>query len=317
MTLTQLTYVVAVDKFKNFGLAAENCKITQPTLSMQIQKLEEQLGIIFFDRSQQPVKTTKIGEALIAQARIILNEAQRFHDILNDDKGTAKGKVEIGIIPTLAPYLLPRFIHQFSEQNPELEIKVYELQTHEILERLEQNTLDIGLLVTPLENNRFESVPLFYEPFLIYTSDKNLMAQKSKVQQSDLNSSDIWLLTEGHCFRDQTLAICKNRKKTSEDGRHVKFESGSLETLVNMVDVESGFTLIPQLAALKFTGSKKIKEFTSPVPHREVSMIHSVYFKRQLVKNSLISSIQNSLPKEISVNLTKNAQVVDLPIGKL
>ena len=198
MTLTQLSYVVAVDKFKNFGMAAENCKITQPTLSMQIQKLEDQLGILFFDRSQQPIKTTKIGETLIKQARVILNEANQFQEIINDDKGLAKGEIDIGIIPTLAPYLLPLFIRKFSDKHPQLQIRIHELQTHEILQQINNNTLDIGLLVTPVDQEKLITYPLFYEPFLLYTSDKNLISQKNKVQQSDLNSSDLWLLNDGH-----------------------------------------------------------------------------------------------------------------------
>ncbi len=316
MTLTQLSYVVAVDKFKNFGLAAESCKITQPTLSMQIQKLEEQVGVSFFDRSQHPIKTTKIGESLISQARIILNEAQRFHEIISDEKGEAKGEIDIGIIPTLAPYLLPLFIRNFSDKNSQLQIRVHELQTHEIIEKLEQNKIDIGLLVTPLEIENIVTHPLFYEPFLIYTSDKSQIYKKNKIQQTDLNSNELWLLTEGHCFRDQTLAVCKNRKKVSEDGRHVKFESGSIETLMSMVDEEDGFTLIPQLATRRFQGSKKIKEFVDPVPHREVSLIHSSYFRRDKIRDSLIEVIQKNLPKEISVQLNKNTQLIDLPIGK-
>lgn len=316
MTLTQLSYVVAVDKFKNFGMAAENCKITQPTLSMQIQKLEDQLGILFFDRTQQPIKTTKIGETLIKQARIILNEANQFQEIINDDKGFAKGEIDIGIIPTLAPYLLPLFIRKFSDKHPQLQIRIHELQTHEILQQINNNTLDIGLLVTPVDQEKLITHPLFYEPFLLYTSDKNLISQKNKVQQSDLNSSDLWLLSDGHCFRDQTLAVCKSRKKSTDERKNVKFESGSLETLRRMVDEENGFTLLPYLAATGILNSKKIKEFSNPVPHREVSLIHSIYFKRENIKQSIIEVIQKSLPKDISQTLNKNVQVIDLPIGK-
>lgn len=316
MTLTQLSYIVAVDKYKNFGIAAENCRITQPTLSMQIQKLEEQLEVTLFDRSQQPVKTTKIGEKIISQARIVLNESQRIQDIINDDKGEAKGEIDIGIIPTLAPYLLPLFIKKFSQKHPLLQIKIHELQTHEILNQLESNTLDLGLLVTPIESEKLITTALFYEPFLVYTSDKNIISQKSKIQQSDLNSSDLWLLTEGHCFRDQTLAVCKSRKKNVDDKRNVRFESGSLETLKSMVDEEDGFTLLPYLAAHPFIQSKKIKEFATPIPTREVSLAHSSYFKRDVIKNSIVEIIQKSLPKEISHIPTKSSQVIDLPMGK-
>lgn len=317
MTLTQLSYIVAVEKFKNFGQAAESCGVTQPTLSMQIQKLEEQVGVQIFDRSQQPIRTTKIGELLVNQARVILNESQRFSDIINDDKGEVKGEVTIGVIPTLAPYLIPLFLKKFSQKFPSLTIQIEELQTNQILERFKSNTLDVGLLVTPLEMENMVTTPIFYEPFLVYTSDKNPLIHKAKITQNDLNVQDLWMLTEGHCFRDQTLAVCKNKKKSSEEKRNIRFESGSLETLKKMVDQENGFTLLPYLAAQDVAQTKKIKEFTSPVPTREVSLIHSVYYKRDALKNELIQIIQKNLPKEIPHTQNKNTQVVDLPIGKI
>lgn len=317
MTLTQLGYIIAVDKFKNFGQAAESCHVTQPTLSMQIQKLEDQIGVQIFDRSHQPIRTTKVGEALVAQARIILSEAQRFSDIINDDRGEVKGEVTIGVIPTLSPYLVPLFLKKFSQKFPALTIHLEELQTHQILERFKSNSIDIALLVTPVETENLVTVPIFYEPFLVYTSEKNPLIQKTKVTQADLNVQDLWMLTEGHCFRDQTLAVCKSKKKSSEEKRNIRFESGSLETLKRMVDQENGFTLLPYLAAQDISQTKKIKEFSNPVPTREVSLIHSTFYKRDALKNELIQIIQKSLPKEIPHTQSKNTQVVDLPIGKL
>ncbi len=316
MTLTQLSYVVAVDKFKNFGHAADSCGVTQPTLSMQIQKLEDELGMLFFDRSHQPIQTTKMGQILISQARIILNESQKFSDLAQEDQGQVKGEVSIAIIPTLAPYLLPLFLKKFSEKHPALQINVEELQTHQILERLQNNSLDIAVLVTPIENAQLVSTPLFYEPFLVYTSEKNNLYHKLKISQTELSQNDMWMLSEGHCFRDQTLAVCKSKKKSADEQRNIKFESGSIETLRRMVDQENGFTLIPYLASIDMVNSKKIKEFSNPVPTREVSLIHSVFFKRDALKNSLVEVIQKNLPKEIPHLQTKNTQVIDLPFGK-
>lgn len=315
MTLTQLTYIVAVDKYKNFGQAAESCSITQPTLSMQIQKLEEELGVQIFDRSHQPVKTTKIGSALVTQARVILTESQHFHELIQDNNGEVKGEVTVGVIPTLAPYLLPLFLKKFSVKHPLLQIHVEELQTEQILERLKNSSLDVGLLVTPIEDPSLESTPLFYEPFLVYASEKSALASKSKIQQTDLNSNELWMLTEGHCFRDQSLAICKNRKKVTDTHRNIKFESGSIETLRRMVDQETGFTLLPYLAAQDIAHRKQIREFASPVPTREVSLIHNTHFKRHAFKESLVETIQKSLPKDIHITPTKNTQIVDLPMG--
>jgi LysR family hydrogen peroxide-inducible transcriptional activator len=316
MTLTQLSYIVAVDKYKNFGHAAQSCGITQPTLSMQIQKLEDELGILLFDRSQQPIKTTKMGRVLISQARVILNESQKFNDLVQEDKGEVKGEVTMAIIPTLAPYLLPLFLKKFSDKHPAMQINVEELQTHQILDRLKNNSLDIAILVTPIEDEKLITTPLFYEQFLVYASEKNNLYHKSKISQTELSQNDMWMLTEGHCFRDQTLAVCKSKKKSADERKNIKFESSSIETLRRMVDQENGFTLIPYLASLELLNSKKIKEFSNPVPTREVSLIHSSFFKRDALKNSLIEVIQKCLPGGINQLPVKNTQVIDLPFGK-
>lgn len=315
MTLTQLNYVIAVDKYKNFGIAAQHCGVTQPTLSMQIQKLEDELGVILFDRAEQPIKATKIGETLIKQAKIILRESQKFTDMVSEEKDEAVGELKIGVIPTLAPYLMPLFLKDFMKANPVMKVVVEELQTTQILQKLDDSELDIGLLVTPIDHEGLHSEPVFYEPFVAYVSDKSSLAKVSKVDQKDLNSNDLWLLTDGHCFREQSLLICKNRKKTSDQNKNLLFESGSLETLKKMIDQENGFTLLPYLATMDIQNSKKLKEFNQPVPTREVSVIYNQYFRKNKIKESLIKTIQNNLPKEVSVSTNKKTQVIDLPMG--
>lgn len=316
MTLVQLSYIVALDQHKNFGMAAEKCGVTQPTLSMQIQKLEDDLGVLLFDRSHIPVKTTKIGERLIKQAKVVLDEAQKFESLVKEDKEEIKGQLNLAVIPTLAPYLVPLFITKFHEKYPGLDISIFEMQTHEILEQIKNNKIDIGILVTPIEDDKLESLPLFYEPFLAYVSEKSALLKSAKVQTSDLNASDIWLLSEGHCFRDQTLAVCKSRKKASDEGKHLRFESGSLETLRKMVDEEGGFTLMPYLATRDLGNTKKLKEFQNPVPTREVSLIFSKFYRRDQLKQALVENIKSSLPKGLSMVQTKNTQVIDLPMGR-
>lgn len=316
MTIIQLSYIVAVDKYKNFGVAAQNCQITQPTLSMQIQKLEEELGVILFDRTEQPIKTTKIGASLLRQAKIILREVQSFNDLVSEEKDEARGEIKIGVIPTIAPYLMPLFLKDFMKVNPELKVIVEELQTGQILQKLEEGSLDMGLLVTPIEREGLKTEPLFYEPFLAYVSEKSPLSKISKVDQKDLNSGDLWLLTDGHCFREQSLLICKNRKKHSDQNKHLLFESASLETLKRMIDQEAGFTLLPYLATLDIRNSKKLKEFNHPVPAREVSLVYNSYFRKNKIKESLIESIKGHLPQEMSTTITKKVQVVDLPIGR-
>lgn len=316
MTLTQLNYVIAIDKYKNFGVAAQHCNVTQPTLSMQIQKLEDELGVILFDRAEQPIKATKIGETLIKQAKIILRESQKFTDIVSEEKDEAVGELKIGVIPTLAPYLMPLFLKDFMKSNPAMKVVVEELQTTQILQKLDDSELDIGLLVTPIDHEGLHSEPVFYEPFMAYVSDKSSLAKVSKVDQKDLNSNDLWLLTDGHCFREQSLLICKNRKKTSDQNKNLLFESGSLETLKKMIDQENGFTLLPYLATMDIQNSKKLKEFNQPVPTREVSVIYNQYFRKNKIKESLIKTIQNNLPKEVSISTNKKTQIIDLPMGK-
>ena len=317
MTLTQLNYIVAIEKYKNFGVAAQHCKVTQPTLSMQIQKLEVLLGVLLFDRTEQPIKTTKIGEILITQAKVILREAQKFGELVLEEKDESKGEIKIGVIPTLAPYLIPLFLKDFMKSNPFLKIAIEELQTDQIIQKLDESEIDIGLLVTPIEHEGLNSEPLFYEPFMAYVSEKSSLAKNIKLDQKDLNSNDLWLLTDGHCFREQSLLICKNRKKTADQNKNLTFESGSLETLKKMIDQENGFTLLPFLATLELKNLKKLKEFNHPVPTREVSIIYSRYFRKNKIKNNLIKSIQSNLPKDVGIVANKKVQVVDLPSGHL
>lgn len=316
MTLVQLNYIVALDKFKNFGHAAEHCGITQPTLSMQIQKLEEELKVQIFDRSQVPVKTTKMGQVLISQAKVILEETDRFEKLISQDQNEISGDLNLAVIPTLAPYLVPLFIKKFHGKYPALNIYIHELQTHEIMQQIKENKIDVGILVTPIEDEKLQTAALFYEPFLVYASEESSIAKMTKVSQSDLNSNELWLLSEGHCFREQSLAVCRSRKKTVDAGKTLTFESGSLETLKRMVDEEGGFTLIPWLASLDSTYPKKLKEFQTPIPTREVSLIYSQFFKRDRLLQALSENIKSSLPKGISSVATKNSVVIDLPIGR-
>lgn len=315
MTLTQLNYIVAVDKFRNFGQAAQHCKVTQPTLSMQIHKLEEEIGVVFFDRSEQPIKTTKAGEALIRQAKVILKEAHKFDEMVLEEKDETRGELRLGVIPTLAPYLMPLFLKDFMKQTPGLKIVVEELQTSQIIQKLEDSELDIGLLVTPIDHEGLVSEPVFYEPFMAYVSDKSILYKKNKIDQKDLNSSELWLLRDGHCFREQSLLICKNRKKATDLNKNLLFESGSLETLKRMIDQENGFTLLPFLATQDVSDSKKLKEFNQPVPTREVSLIYNNYFRKNRVKQLLIDSIQKNIPGETMKSANKKMQVIDLPSG--
>lgn len=317
MTLTQLSYIVAVEKLRNFGHAAESCHVTQPTLSMQVQKLEEELGVILFDRSHQPVKPTPIGELIINQARHILRESTRIDEILKEQKGDITGEIKFGVIPTLAPYLMPLFINRFLHTHSKVKLIVHELQTHEVLEQLDSGALDVGLLVTPISGDHYTTYPLFYEPFLAYFSEGHALLKNKIVDEKDLSTDELWLLSEGHCFRDQSLLLCKNRKKGMGFERRLEFESGSLETLKKIIDRESGFTLLPWLSAQDNVDAKRLREFTAPIPTREVSLITGKFYRREAVITSLADTIKEQLPKQLQKVKTDKIQRIDLPIGLL
>lgn len=299
MTLVQLEYIVAVDNKRHFVAAAKECFVTQPTLSMQIQKLEEQLEILIFDRSKHPVVPTEIGEIIIKQARIVLNEANKIKGVIKEEKGVIAGDLRIGIIPTLSPYLLPLFINSFINKYSDVHLEVQELITDQIIEKIDKGQLDIGIIVTPTDYEYLEELPLFYEEFVAYVSTSNPLYKKLEVDAKDINLDDVWVLNEGHCFRNQVLNICKPRKSKSEKFR---FECGSLEALKKIVDHHHGLTLLPELATLDMTDAEldKVRTFSKPVPVREVSLVVHKSFVKQGLTKALYTTIKSSIPNDIS-----------------
>jgi LysR family hydrogen peroxide-inducible transcriptional activator len=320
MTLTQLGYVVAVAQHRNFGLAANASYVTQPTLSAQLQKLEEELGVTIFDRSKHPIQPTTVGELVIAQARVVIAEAQKIIDLTTKEQNEISGPISIGVIPTLSPYILPLFIQKFSDAYPQAQITVEEWQTHQIIDRLQKDQLSLGLLVTPLHIATLVEHPIFYEPFVLYISPEHPLARAKSIREKDLSINDVWLLTEGHCFRDQVLSICKDRAssgRSSESGqKNLRFESGNLETLKKMVDRSSGYTLLPQLAALDLQESvrkRQVREFQSPAPTREVSLVHTKLLKKRATVEALLSLIRDSIPNDLLKPKGGRYHRVDLP----
>lgn len=212
ITLTQLEYIVEVAKKQSFGLAAQSCFVTQPTISMQINKLEEELGVILFDRSKKPVQLTPIGRKIIQQARLALQEVSRIEELVHIEKGEVEGELKLGVIPTLAPYLLPLFLETFVKKYPKVDLIIEELQTQSIIDKLKEDSLDAGILVTPLNIKGIAEKHLFYEPFIVYIPAQHPLHKLEKFSEKDLSLSDIWLLNEGHCFREQAMDLCKKRK---------------------------------------------------------------------------------------------------------
>jgi LysR family hydrogen peroxide-inducible transcriptional activator len=303
MTLVQLEYIIAVDTYRHFALAAEKSFVTQPTLSMQIQKLEEELGVKIFDRSKKPVVPTEVGEEIIQQARLLLNQAQVIKEIISNKKGELAGELRLGVIPTLAPYLLPLFLKGFLFRYPKVKLRVIELTTEHIAEDLKKNKIDVGLLVTPLNDVRLKEQVLFYEELVAYVSRSNALYEKKYVLPNDIDLERLWLLEEGHCFRAQILNLCELRS-TLPEGRAFEYEAGSIETLRRMVEQDNGVTIIPELATLDLSTKqqKLVRYFDAPAPVREVSLVtHRDYVKKRLIE-VLKEEILQALPEKVRNN---------------
>jgi len=312
VTITQLEYVLAVNKFRHFGKAAKFCNVTQPTLSMQLQKLEDELGAIIFDRSKNPILPTMEGERIIQQAQVVVKEHKRIFDIVDSAGDEIAGEFKLGVIPTIAPYLVPLFAKSFSHKYPEVKLTIEELTTEEILRSLDTDDLDAGLLVTPLHENSLIERSLFYEPFYIYASSDHSLSKKKKIKEEDLTLDGLWLLKDGHCFRSQVLNICKTRSSANIGIPNLNFESGNFETLKKMVISCSGYTLLPHLDVQSFSKSERelVKEFKTPVPTREVSLVHGRSFLKEKIIEALQSEILEVIPEELtSFKKTKHSVI--------
>ena len=297
ITLTQLEYIVAIDEYRHFATAAEKCFVTQPTLSMQIKKLEDELGVIIFDRSRQPVVPTDLGAKLIEQARMTLSATQRIKEIIQEEQQEVEGTLKIGIIPTLAPYLLPVFIGPYIRKYPAVKVEVEELVSEEIIRRLKRDILDVGLFVTPYHDEKIVERPVFYEEMLVYAHPDCELLKKKEVGHEDIVTSDIWMLGNGHCFRNQVVNLCE-MSASQHKNLPFEFESNSLETLMRIVDVEGGFTLIPELALQYMSPEKKkqVRSIDNTKPLREVSVIYSRHFTKQRLITLLCDEIKSVVP---------------------
>jgi LysR family hydrogen peroxide-inducible transcriptional activator len=301
LSLTQLEYIVAVEKHKNFRAAAKSCHVTQPTLSMQIQKLEEQLGVTIFDRSSQPVQLTPLGQKIVDQSRLVLSHASLIGELISEARTEVAGDLRIAVIPTLAPYLLPLFVEQFVNTYPKINLKVEESKTDDIIRDLAQNQIDVGLLVTPLHEKLLLEFPLFQEPFYIYANAESDLAKLDVVHDYDLVGHELLLLSEGHCMRDQMVRVCRQRRQHSENGKsRLRFESGSIETLCHLVEMGQGYTVVPHLSKKWLTShSGKLIRFSDPQPSREVSLIVHRSFVKDAVLNALRDCIIQSVPRDL------------------
>lgn len=298
MTLKQLEYVIALDNHRNFVKAADSCYVTQPTLTMQVGKLEEEIGVQIFDRGKKPLKPTKAGTQIIEKARQIIREVNLMREYLSEERETLSGEFKLGIIPTLAPYLLPIFLSEFTKNNKDVKLVIKEMQTEEIIKALHNDTIDIGLLVTPLEEKRIREIKLFNEPFLYYHPEASKL--KNEITQNDLDKEGLLLLEEGHCFRNQILNVCKNNEQKGKGS--FEFESGSIEALKELVRRNVGFTLIPELSYKEEIDKKYVRRFAKPEPVREVSLVVHNSFTKETLISELRDSILNNIPDSFNKN---------------
>ncbi|MFT7071377.1 LysR family transcriptional regulator [Patiriisocius sp. Uisw_017] len=291
MTITQLKYVLAVAENKNFTRAAEKTFVTQPTLSMQIQKLEEELDIQIFDRSKKPIELTSVGQKIVSQARNIVNESERMQDVVDQEKGFIGGEFKIGMIPTVMPTLLPMFLKNFTNKYPKVQLKIEELATEEIISKLNEGHLDAAIAATPLMQDKIKERTLYYEPFVGYVPQGHRLADKTKISSEDLDLDDLLLLEDGHCFRDGVINLCKSKHSFHNDS--FQLQSGSFETLIKLSNEGLGMTLLPYLHTLELPESQnqKLRYFTEPSPAREVSLIYSKSELKMQIINALYDVI--------------------------
>lgn len=301
MTLQQLEYIVSLDTYRSFVAAAEHCCITQPTLTMQVKKLENEIGVQIFNRTKKPLQPTKAGQEIISKSRRILREVNQLKDMVSSEKESLRGIFRVGVIPTIAPYLFPLFLPEFAKDNPQTELKIQELQTQEIIRGLKDDTLDIGILVTPLEERSIREVVLYNEPFLLYHPSDHPIGSKLKVTPQLLDMHDLLVLNEGHCFRNQILNIC-NRSKKNDEINGFDYQSGSIETLKKLVKKGMGYTLVPQLAVSEEPDFSHVKHFEQPEPVREVSIVVHHSFSKELFIEKLRKHILSSIPDHLVKN---------------
>ena len=298
MTLQQLEYILAVNQFRHFAKAAEYCRVTQPTLSAMIQKLEEELDTKIFDRSQQPVCATPIGIHIIEQAQNVLVQANRIKDIIEEEKRSISGSFKLGILPTIAPYLLPRFFPQLMKKYSQLDIRVIEMKTNDIQKALQKGEIDAGIVASLAGMEEFIQTTLFYEQFFAYIAREDALSEKQVIRTSDLTHEQLWLLDEGHCFRDQLVRFCQlKRARASQLAYHL----GSMETFMRMVESGKGITFIPELAVLQLGDVQKelVRSFAIPCPTRQVVLLTNKNFIRYTLLEALTKEIKLSVPKEM------------------
>lgn len=296
MTLQQLEYIVALDKYRHFVKAAESCHVTQSTLSMMIQKLEQELEINIFDRKMQPIAPTEIGRSLIDQAKVILYNAKQFKELALSEKQQESGKVTLGIIPTVAPYILPKLFNILQERNPNIQLHVKEITTAEIIKQLDKAEIDMALLATPLDNPNILEIPVYYERFFGYISPTEDLYQMKELEMNHIPMDHLWVLKEGHCLRNQVIRLCE-----FDSGFSSIYEAGSIDTLIKIVDTNGGYTIIPELHIDLLSEQQKlnVRPIVNPEPNREISLVVRNDYVKERLLNVIAKNISDVIPENM------------------
>lgn len=318
MTIIQLEYAVALATYKSFVAAAEKSFVTQPTLSLQVQKLEEELGVKIFDRARHPIEVTAIGEVIIKQIRKTLEEFERIHELIQQQQNIVSGTFRLAVIPTVAPNILPLLLENYSKQYPDIRLEVSELETHRIIAALRNNEIDAGLLSTPLEEKDIKEYPLFYEPFVAYFRNDDKLLQKRTIDAEDVELDRIWLLNEGHCMRNQIIDLCSDQVQRLQARRSYRYESSNVETLRRMVDKNGGMTILPELSISEFDEDRieNVRYFNDPEPVREIALVTNDHFVHFSILQTMMDAILNLVPEKMRVQ-KKNRKVLRIQSARL
>lgn len=307
MTLQQLEYIVAVDKYRHFVKAAESCKVTQSTLSALIQKLEQELDVVIFDRKSHPIKPTALGEAVIKQAKIVLFNASQLQEFVLSEKEKERGEIRMGIASTVAPYVLPKLFKLFTAQHPLIKLTVEESRMATIMQKLERAELDVALMATPLENPQLLEIPLYKERLVAYVSRADELFNQQELDVNNLPADNLWVLQEGYCPKGGFFSFCNRRS-----GKASIYEAGSIETLVKIVDECGGYTIIPELHVplLRNCQQGQIRQLKNPEPSREVALIIRHDYVHQRLLNILADCIKQVIPSSMLNERVKKFSIV-------
>jgi LysR family transcriptional regulator, hydrogen peroxide-inducible genes activator len=297
MTLQQLEYIIALEKYGHFSLAAEACNITQPTLSATIAKLEEELDTQIFDRSKHPIEATEAGKKIISQAKVILFNSSQLKEMVLSEKEQSSGDLKFGIIPTIAPYILPKMFKQMRENNPDITLHVTEASTSSLIPAIKKAEIDMALMATPLNDPDLLEIPIYYEKFVAYVSESDPLYKLKELHPEDLHGDNLWVLREEHCLSIQVLNLCKIKSSYSTN-----YRAGSIDTLVKIVDENGGYTVIPELHIDLICNSvqrARIRPIIDPVPVREVSLVIRKDYVREKLLNIISDNIRKIIPEHM------------------